>query len=200
MAVEESLKLVQFATDYINRINLVVSINLEMLSFFRRVYELVTERFPNKKYTKALDELFELSAIIKCCIYYGFPDPNNTLEGVLIPRIIKITNKIDKRIIKDCKKLLDKLMKALKENKEKTEKDIYLIYLKIYSILTYLIMYSVKELFMDRIEKDSEIKADEKIQTQLEMVEKFDYFAGEIAELIAIGLLIDTIRYEIKLK
>jgi hypothetical protein len=200
MAVEESLKLVQFATDYINRINLVVSINLEMLSFFRRVYELVTERFPNKKYTKALDELFELSAIIKCCIYYGFPDPNNTLEGVLIPRIIKITNKIDKRIIKDCKKLLDKLMKYLKENKEKTEKDIYLIYLKIYSILTYLIMYSAKELFMDRIEKDSEIKADEKIQTQLEMVEKFDYFAGEIAELIAIGLLIDTVRYEIKLK
>jgi hypothetical protein len=197
MAVEESLKLVQFATDYINRINLVVSINLEMLSFFRRVYELVTERFPNKKYTKALDALFKLSAIIKGCIYYGFPDPDKTLEDVLIPRIIKITNKINKRIIKDCKKLLDKLMKDLKENKEKAGKDIYL---KIYSILTYLIMYSVKKLFMDRIEKDPEIKADEKIQTQLEMVEKFDYFAGEIAELIAIGLLIDTVRYEINLK
>jgi len=196
MAVEESLKLVQFATDYINRINLVVSINLEMLSFFRRVYELVTERFPNKKYTKALDELFELSAIIKCCIYYGFPDPDNTIEGVLIPRIIKITNKIDKRIIKDCKKLLYKLMKYLKENKEEAEKGIYL---KIYSILTYLIMHSVKELFMDRIKKDPEIKADKKIQTQLEMIEKLDYFAGEIAELIAIGLLIDTVRYEIKL-
>jgi hypothetical protein len=189
MAVEESFKLLQFVTDYINRINLVVSINLEILSLYRRVYELVTERFPDKKYDKTLDALFELSLIIKCCIYYGYPEPHKALEDVLIPRIIKITNKIDKRISKDCKKLLDKLMKDLKENKEKPEKDIYLIYLKIYSILTYLIMYSVKELFMDRIEKDPEIKADEKIQTQLEMVEKFDYFAGEIAELIAIGFL-----------
>jgi hypothetical protein len=53
---------------------------------------------------------------------------------------------------------------------------------------------------MDRIEKDPEIKADEKIQTQLEMIEKFDYFAGEIVELIAIGLLIDTARYELDMK
>jgi ABC-type transport system substrate-binding protein len=182
--MEKELITAQYATDDINRINLTVSINLERISLYRRTYELVTERFPD--YAEALDELFVLSLIIKGCIY-GLPEPDRELENVLIPRIINITNKIDKRFAKYCKKQVDKLMKDLKksENPIKAKE----IYLQIYLILTSLIIYSVEKLFMDRIEKDPEIKADEKIQTQLEMVEKFDYFAGEIAELIAIGFL-----------
>ena len=183
---KELIKMSQSATDYVNRINLIVSISLEKISLDRRTYELVTERFPDKKYAEALDGLFALSLIIKGCIY-GLPEPDRELENVLIPGIINITSEIDELIGKYYKKQLDKLMKDLKksENPIKAKE----IYLQIYLILTYLIIYSVEKLFMDRIEEDPEIKADEKIQTQLEMVEKFDYFAGEIAELIAIGLL-----------
>jgi hypothetical protein len=131
--------------------------------------------------------LFELSLIIKCCIYYGYPEPHKALEDVLIPRIIKITNKIDKRIRKECKKLLDKLMKDLKksENPIKAKE----IYLQIYLILTSLIIYSVKELFMDSIEKDPEIKADEEIQTQIKEVEKFEHIAKEIVKFVVIEFL-----------
>jgi hypothetical protein len=183
---KELIKMSQSATDYVNRINLIVSISLEKISLYRRTYELVTERFPDKKYAEALDGLFALSLIIKGCIY-GLPEPDRELENVLIPGIINITSEIDELIGKYYKKQLDKLMKDLKksENPIKAKE----IYLQIYLILAYLIIYSVEELFMDRIEKDPEIKADEKIQTQLEMVGKFDYFAGEIVELIAIGLL-----------
>ena len=184
--MEMEKRVIQFAADYINRINLGVSINLEIISLYRKVYELVTERFPDKKHSEALDGLFELSLKIQGCMY-GHPEPDRLLENVLIPRVINVTSEIDKRTSKSYKKHLDKLMKDLKESENpiKTKE----IYLEIYLILTFLIIYSVEELFMNRIEKDPEIKANEEIQTQLEMVEKFKYFAGEIVEFVAIELL-----------
>jgi hypothetical protein len=186
MVVEESFKLVQFVTDYVNRINLIVSISLERISLYRRTYELVTERFPDKKYAEALDGLFTLSLIIKDCIY-GLPEPDRELENILIPGIINITSEIDELIGKYYKKQLDKLMKDLKksENPIKARE----IYLQIYLILTYLIIYSVEKLFMDRIEKDPEIKADEEIQTQIKEVEKFEHIAKEIVKFVVIEFL-----------
>lgn len=146
----------------------------------------MTERFPDKKYAEALDGLFALSLIIKGCIY-GLPEPDRKLENVVIPGIINITSEIDELIGEYYEKQLDKLMKDLKksENPIKAKE----IYLQIYLILTYLIIYSVEKLFMDRIEKDPEIKADEKIQTQIKEVEKFEDFAEKIVELVVIELL-----------
>jgi len=69
MEIEEFLKVSQNITDRINKKNIVVSTTLEIISSYRRVYELMKEKFPNKKYTETLDELFTITLFIKGCLY-----------------------------------------------------------------------------------------------------------------------------------
>jgi hypothetical protein len=186
MKFEEFLKISQDITDRINKKNVVVSTTLEIISSYRRVYELVKERYPNSKYTEALDELFTITLFIKGCMY-GYPDPYSMLERVLVPRTIIVAYEIDNISGKYYKKIFKKLMENLKKsNNPITAKEIYL---DIYLILAYLILYSIEKLFVDYIEANPKIKEDEEIQTKLKELIKFKDLAGEIIKIFIIELL-----------
>ena len=186
MEIEEFLKVSQNITDRINKKNIVVSTTLEIISSYRRVYELMKEKFPNKKYTETLDELFTITLFIKGCLY-GYPEPYSMLERVLVPRTIIVTYEIDKISGKYYEKILKELMKNLKKsNNPITTKENYL---NIYLILVYLILYSIEKLLVDYIEANLKIKEDEEMQAKLEELMKFKYFAGEIIKIFIRELL-----------
>ncbi len=191
MGFEEFLKNSQNITDRINKKNVVVSMTLEIISSYRRIYELMKERFPNKKYPENLDELFAITLFMKGCLY-GYPEPYSMLERVLVPRTIIVAYEIDKISGKYYKKIFKKLMENLKKSDNPiTTKEIYL---DIYLILAYLILYSIEKLFVDYIKANPKIKDDEEIQAKLEELMKFKYLAGEIIKIF----IIDILKYGVK--
>jgi hypothetical protein len=186
MGIKEFLKSSQDITDRINKKNIVVSMTLEIISSYRRVYELMKERYPDNKYTETLDELFAITLFMKGCLY-GYPEPYSMLERVLVPRTIIVAYEIDKISGKYYEKIFKKLMENLKKsNNPITAKEIYL---DIYLILAYLILYSIEKLFVDYIERNPKIKEDEEIQAKLEELMKFKYLAGEILKIFIRELL-----------
>jgi hypothetical protein len=189
--LEDFLKSSQDITDRINKKNVVVSMTLEIISSYRRIYELMKERYPDNKYTETLDELFTITLFIKGCMY-GYPEPYSMLERVLVPRTIIVAYEIDKISGKYYKKIFKKLMENLKKsNNPITAKEIYL---DIYLILVYLILFSVEKLFVDYIERNPKIKEDEEIRAKLKELMKFKYLAGEILKIF----IIDILKYGVK--
>jgi hypothetical protein len=189
--LEDFLKSSQNITDRINKKNVVVSMTLEIISSYRRIYELMKERFPNKKYPENLDELFAITLFIKGCLY-GYPNPYSMLERVLVPRTIIVAYEIDKISGKYYEKIFKKLMENLKKSDNPiTTKEIYL---DIYLILVYLILFYIEKLFVDYIETNPKIKEDEEIRAKLKEIIKFKYLAGEIIKIF----IIDILKYGVK--
>jgi len=186
--MEYAWESLQKITERINKKNITVTIILEIISIYRKIYKLIKAKYylSNNEISK-LEELFIIKFLIEGCLY-EMPNVEIILEKVIIPSVINITREIDRLSSIYYEKILQKMIEHFKNTKSLSvrlplkEKEILL---NICHMITYLIINSIEELLIDCLENNPQISEDKEIEDTIKMATEFKDLASKVIKFLS---------------